>query len=235
MDQIKDYRAANLKLGKNGSVEYEAPINLIGTVRVQGALRIGCYSYVVGPSRFGNISSVGRYCSIAPGTSIAPYDHPIDWLSTSPFQYSRSKFAFHEWHRGFDFTFRADKTDASKVSSSLTIGNDVWIGSGAVILNGSTVGNGAIVAAGSVVTKPVPPYAIVGGVPAKIIRMRFDDKLVERLVKMQWWRFDAKSLSGLPFNKPTKALDVLQKRIDAGKVQVRHASFRKIESCASGP
>lgn len=105
----------------------------------------------------------------------------------------------------------------------------MWIGSGAVVLNGTTVGDGAIIAAGSVVTKSVPPYAIVGGVPAKVIRMRFAEPVIERLLATQWWRFDAADLSGLPFDAPLKALDSLQEKIDAGEIEMRPVSYKKLQ------
>src|SRR5690606_2119605 len=107
MIRTKGYKAEGMKLGKGATVEYEAPVNVIGAVKIRHSMRIGCYTYIVGPSRFGNVPSIGRYCSIAPDVSVGPYDHPIEWLSTSPFQYSKSKFSFSDWHRGFEFTRRS--------------------------------------------------------------------------------------------------------------------------------
>lgn len=228
MNHAVDYMAKGLKLAEHAVVEYEAPINIIGSVKVKRSLQIGCYTYIVGPSRFGNVSALGRYCSVAPDVSLGPYDHPTDWLSTSPFQYSRSKFAFSDWHREFKFTRRTADTDRSKFSEPVVIGNDVWIGAGAVILNGVTIGDGSIVAAGSVVTKSIPPYSIVGGVPAKVIRMRFGDALIRTLLDLQWWRYDARDLSGLPFDSPEKAIDLLRARIEAGGVRERPVSFKEI-------
>ncbi len=221
-------RAKGLKLGKRGAVEYEAPVNLIGQVNVQKPVRIGCYTYVVGPTRLGNVRSIGRYCSIAPGVSIAPSDHPTTWLSTSPFQFSASKFQFSSWHDGFEFTARTRENDPARRQPACHIGNDVWIGAGAIILGGASISDGAIVAAGSVVTRSVPPYAIVAGIPAKLVRMRFPDDVIERLLMERWWRFDASSLSGLPFDDPVRALDELQSRISAGTVHERLVEYRRL-------
>ena len=223
-----DYKAAGLKLGKRGGVEYETPVNLIGAIKVGKPLRIGCYTYIIGPARIDNVSSFGRYCSIAPGLNAGPSEHPRDWLSTSPFQYSTSKFAFSDWHEEFAFTRRTPENDPVQASNPASVGNDVWVGAGAIILSGVKVGDGAIVAAGSVVTKDVPPYAIVGGIPARVIRMRFDEQTVERLMSVRWWRYDARALSGLPFDKPLKALDILQSRVERGDVVEMPPSFKKM-------
>jgi acetyltransferase-like isoleucine patch superfamily enzyme len=219
-------RAPGIKLGKGAVLEYEEPVSLIGSIKIARSMRIGAYTYVVGPSRIGGVPSIGRYCSIAPGFNGGPSDHPMDWLSTSPFQYSKRKFAFSNWHDGFAFTPRTNENDRTRLLEPVTIGNDVWIGAGVTILNGASVGDGAIVAAGSVVTKPVPPYAIVGGIPAKLLRMRFPQPLIDRLVETAWWRFDARALSGLPFDKPLDALEMLESRIAGGEALEAPPAYR---------
>jgi len=222
-------RAPGVKLGKNAVLEYEVPVNLIGSVKISKSMRIGAYTYIVGPSRIGSVPSIGRYCSIAPGLNAGPSDHPVTWLSTSPFQYSKGKFAFSDWHEGFAFTPRNRKNDPTRKLEPVAIGNDVWIGAGVTILNGASIGDGAIVAAGSVVTKPVPSYAIVGGIPARVIRMRFPERTVNRFLEMKWWRFDARALSGLPFDKPMQALKLLEARIANGEAVETLPAFRVLE------
>ena len=79
--------------------------------------------------------------------------------------------------------------------SKTIIGNDVWIGNGAIVINGVKIGNGAVIGAGAVVTKDIPPYSIVAGVPAKIIKMRFDDRTIQRLQKIKWWDWPLETIS----------------------------------------
>lgn len=188
----------------------ETPVRFYGRVSVRCPVRIGAYSYI----RAGTIrscESIGRYCSIATGLSCGEREHPTEWLSTSPFQYDSLKFGAH---LGRDYPLRPRTPESLKAAP--VIGNDVWIGGNVTLLRGVRIGDGAVVAAGSVVTRDVPPYAIVGGVPAKVIRMRFPDALVKRLLETAWWRFDAADLAGVPFDDIEAALDEIDRRIAAG-------------------
>lgn len=122
---------------------------------------------------------IGKFCSIACGAKFlfTSANHKMASLSTYPFP-----LFFEEW--GLE---RDDVTDAWDNRGDIVIGNDVWIGYEAVILSGVTVGDGAIIGSRAVVTKDVPPYTIVGGVPAKEIRRRFSEETISRLLEMQWW------------------------------------------------
>lgn len=129
---------------------------------------------------------IGSFCSIANNVVIGGAMHPVDWVSTSPVFYGgrdsvRKKFSNH-----------CRPEDLQTI-----IGNDVWIGEGAKIKQGVRVGTGAVIGMGAVVTKDVPPYAIVAGNPAKLIRMRFDDETVARLLDSQWWNLPEEKLSGM--------------------------------------
>lgn len=122
---------------------------------------------------------IGRFCSIASGARFifTSANHTLRSLSTYPFP-----IFFEEW--GLD---SADITDAWDRKGDIVIGNDVWIGYEAVVLSGVTIGDGAIIGTRAVVTKDVPPYAIVGGVPAKTIRKRFSEDVIASLLKIRWW------------------------------------------------
>ena len=124
---------------------------------------------------------IGKFCSIACGAKFvfSSANHTMKSLSTYPFP-----IFFEEW--GLDI---ANVTDAWDNKGDIVIGNDVWIGYEAVILSGVTVGDGAIIGTRAVVTKDVPPYTIVGGVPARHIRRRFNEETVTRLMELKWWEW----------------------------------------------
>lgn len=122
---------------------------------------------------------IGKYCSIACGAKFlfTSANHTLSSLSTYPFP-----IFFEEWELD-----AANVADAWDNRGDIVLGNDVWIGYEAVILSGVTIGDGAVVGARAVVTKDVPPYTIVGGVPAKLIKKRFSDDVIAKLSEIRWW------------------------------------------------
>ena len=135
------------------------------------------FSYVGRNSMVQN-ASIGSFCSIANDVYIGLGTHPIDLFSTSPL--------FYRVVNTFKVKF-VDSDSGFIEYKPIKIENDVWIGARAMVMDGVTVGNGAIIAANAVVTKDVPPYAIVGGVPAKVITHRFSKEKIEALQQSQWW------------------------------------------------
>jgi chloramphenicol O-acetyltransferase type B len=129
--------------------------------------------------------TIGPFCSISPGVEIVTGGmHPTDWVSTFPFRIS--------WN--LEGAFR-DGTPAS--DGQVVIGPDVWLGTSALVLSGVTIGPGAIVAARAVVASDVPPYAIVAGVPARVVRFRFGPDIIQKLLEIAWWDWDDERIRGL--------------------------------------
>lgn len=147
------------------------------------AITVGRYTYgkpkvMWSKGDFAHTLKIGAFCSIAEDVVVfvgTHGRHTVDWISTFPM--------------GLVYG-RAENTGASRAISgnlSVNIGNDVWIGRRCLIMAGVTIGDGAVIAAGAVVNKDVAPYSIVGGVPIKVLRQRFPERIVEKLRKLKWW------------------------------------------------
>lgn len=130
-----------------------------------------------------SVLKIGRYCSIAPEVLILlGGEHHTNWVTTYP---------FYQYYEGAE---RSPGFGFPMTCGDVIIGNDVWIGHGARVLSGVTIGNGAVIAAASVVTRDVQPYAIVGGVPARLIRFRFPASTIEELQRIAWWEWDSQEI-----------------------------------------
>ncbi|EIA19813.1 CatB-related O-acetyltransferase [Listeria fleischmannii] len=150
--------STEIELGQSCWINYD--------VHIGKSVKLGDYSYV---NKGAIIASgeIGKYCSIGAYSFIGLDEHPLNHFSTSPSTYQNQSW--------------------DSFTAPPAIGHDVWIGSTAVILQGVSVGTGAVIGAGAIVTKDVPPYAIVGGNPAKIIRYRFSEKKRRALLESEWW------------------------------------------------
>lgn len=158
------------RLGKNVAILERAILNQVC---------MGSFSYVSNDSMLINVE-VGNFCSIGPHVQIGLAPHPSRiFVSTYPAFYSN-------YNEGCPLSFRENKIFDDSVPKT-DLGNDVWIGSNVTIPGGIQIGTGAIVATGSVVVKDIPPYAVVGGSPAKIIRYRFSEEQIKLLLELEWW------------------------------------------------
>ena len=148
-------------------------------------IHVGKYTYGFDPLCFkgARLTEIGAFTSIATNVNISLGNHPTDRVSTHPFFYLK-EFGFRD----------TSMPEVAPKNKKTTIGHDVWIGRDATLMTNVTIGTGAVVAAGAVVINDVPPYAIVGGVPAKIIRYRFDEKTIEKLLEIQWWAWPDEEL-----------------------------------------
>ncbi|KQZ31360.1 chloramphenicol acetyltransferase [Mesorhizobium sp. Root552] len=148
---------------------------------------------------------IGKFCAIAEGARFIMNgaNHAMSGFSTYPFN-----IFGHGWEEGFDVASWEKENRGDTI-----IGNDVWIGMEAIVMPGITIGDGAIVAAKSVVTHDVPPYAIVAGNAAKVVKMRFDNRTVERLLRLAWWDWP---------------LDRINRNLNA----IRGSDLNKLESAA---
>ncbi|MCK4440520.1 MAG: CatB-related O-acetyltransferase [Sulfurovaceae bacterium] len=145
--------------------------------KIDKDITIDSYTYINEYTRIdSNTSKIGKYCSISHNVKIGMGPHPLNCVSTSPIFYSKN--------RGY---INKDTYNEYEDKGYTEIGHDVLIGSNVIILAGVKIGTGAIIGAGSVVVKHVKPYTIVGGNPSKLIRKRFDNKTIKKLINSKWW------------------------------------------------
>ncbi len=164
-----NYNILNSKFGKNNCVFKN--VTFIHS-------SIDNYTYINHDTKI-KYTDIGKFCSIGPNVQINLGKHPINFVSTHPSFYANNK-------RFITFSDDLYIEEYGKV----TIGNDVWIGEGVVIPSSVKVGDGAIISTRAVVTKDVEPYSIVGGIPAKHIKYRFDKKIIDKLIQIKWWNWE---------------------------------------------
>lgn len=194
----------------------EPPMSLYGINIWAFPARIGAFSYF-GNGDFLN-AEIGRYCSVGAGIRVGASQHPKDHLTTSPVSYHHfmnfQKFferKYPGWQRVLPEPY------AFEARPRTVIGNDVWIGAGVYIKDGIIISDGAIIGAHAVVTKHVGPYQIVAGNPAKVIGTRFSDKIVERLLGVQWWRYNIFELD-VDARNIVSSLSRIEELVAGGKI-----------------
>ncbi|WP_318011775.1 CatB-related O-acetyltransferase [Pseudomonas sp. REP124] len=200
-------------LGKNTTLIIEEGVSLGHVIIDARHLTIGAHTYIRSDSKLSTVSSIGRFCSIGNNCYIGQEKntHPSDWVSSHPFQYTDTALTY------------------DPVIADVTIGDDVWIGHSAMIMEGVKVGTGAIVATRALVAHDVPPYAIVAGVPAKVVKYRHSPEVISRLLESKWWERDIEFLKGLRLDDPEVALPQLMSLGDENR-----ASYQRLELTRKG-
>jgi acetyltransferase-like isoleucine patch superfamily enzyme len=177
------------------------PVNLAKHVEVHAFTNIGRFTFINQFSVVYGRTTMGKYCTVARNCEIGVANHPIDWLAT--LGNFRPYFPKHP-DLGSSEHFPTIAHPPTK------LGNDVWLGCGVVVRSGVTIGDGAIIAAGAVVVGDIEPYAIYGGIPAKLIRYRFETEVVEDLLRLKWWDLETSKVAALPRNDIAASISMMQ-------------------------
>lgn len=180
---------------------------------------IGSFSYSL--SGLPPSTRIGRYCSISWGVQVMALNHHMSFASTSSFSYDPHFIIFRKcleddavesFHRYGGRPSRPNRIDAPVIE------HDVWIGQDAMLARGITLGTGCVIGAGAVVTGSVPPYAIMGGNPARLIRFRFPEEIVAELLKSLWWNYKVSDFAELRYDDPMLFLAQLRQAAAAGSI-----------------
>jgi hypothetical protein len=230
MDNIIIKEQANLSFNCK-EILFEAPCEVRnGAYDIE---TVGAFSYFGGQNAIiRHVSSMGRFCVIAPNVQIGLIEHPTDFLSpnhifTGGGVKQLASIHLNDYRRKNlnILSIASEKWIEKGKMNKIKIGHDVWIGEGAMIARNLEIGDGAIIAARSVVTKSVPPYTIVGGVPAKTIKTRFPEKIIERLLKIKWYEYGLSALDGVNIFNISEAIEQLEKNITLQTAIFKPAQF----------
>lgn len=217
-DIIQDGISVNPNALIIGETVFEAPIQLSNGV-YREVEKIGAFTYTNGNFDSKRVKQIGRHCMISQDVTLGTYYHFYNLLcANNVFATSQGQFKYPQLNKYTNTTENFDSMMRHGIKhGSIIIGNDVWIGMRAIVMNGVTIGDGAVIGAGAVVTKDVPPYAIVGGVPAKIIKYRFPKTVIEKLLELKWWEYPPEIMSNLDLSDVIGSLAELEIRIKSGR------------------
>jgi acetyltransferase-like isoleucine patch superfamily enzyme len=204
------HKRSRFKLGEKLSLNRNARIEPYTCVTKGNVLTsIGSFAFSNSVLSAGVDLSIGRYCSIGSLLKIVGFRHPVEWLSTSGFTYDRSWVMYQDFQQDHEVNYDFHPLPPTPEKNKIVVQDDVWIGENVTLSRGITLGTGCVVAMNATVTKDVPPYAIVGGVPAKVLKYRFPEPVIKRLLASQWWEYSPEVFSDASFTDPERALDML--------------------------
>lgn len=206
-----------------GTLQYESPAYLQGH-RLKDC-QIGAFAFFNAAGETSVYRTrLGRYAQIGESSVIGPPEHPVDWFSSHPFAFTRPRFMpniylLPEFQR-LGPEDHADPGFAATMPNLTVLGHESYLGAGCFVKRGVTIGDGALIGARSVVTHDVPPYAVMVGAPARQVRLRFSERIVERFLALQWWRYDlAPWKAQLDFSAVEATLDFLEERLALGELR----------------
>ena len=199
-EKMKNYISEEAKVSKEAILE--KPVYIKGRTTIRENSFVDSFTLINEDSTIHANTIIGKYCSIGKKVEVGVPKHPLSRLSTSV-------ISFHLENRFPDYN-SAFKQVEFEIYEDTKIGNDVWIGSLVGIKTGVTIGDGVIVGIGAIVTKDIPPYAIVMGVPATIRGYRFNKKTIKKLLALKWWNLDYKLLHDIEFDNIDKAIKQLE-------------------------
>lgn len=227
----------DVRLGMNGkgTLEVESPVQLRGGT-YEAVDRIGAFTYLGGKqSIFRHISSIGRFCLISRSIDTGSVEHPLSQLSPHPMFQGRWESTWpqlKDFYRENSEMIRKSGQQVAEEAASrfkkIEIGNDVWIGEGVFIRRGVRIGDGAVIASRSVVLKDVEPYTIVGGVPAKFLKHRFEPRVIEEIQRLRWWDYGVSALNGVDFTDVEDALVRIDENIRTGVAEPYNPGWTKL-------
>lgn len=201
---------------KNFVAEFkvEKPVVVQGTIITDGPFRMGAFSASYGGRLYR--TDIGRYCSFAPDLQTGWEEHPSAWATSSMLGYVKD---LHGWATLLGRPDHEPSLEFQSIRGTTTIGNDVWIGHGVFIRSGVTIGDGAIIGARSVVLRDVPPYAIVVGTPATVLRYRFPENQIQALLQLEWWRYSIFDMPGELLRDVPRFIDFMLEAISGGRLK----------------
>jgi len=224
--------------GIDGTLDFERPAYPFGHRLKNCSIGAFCYFNAAGHTSAYRVR-FGRYAQIGESSIIAPPEHLQTGFSNHPFAFTRPSL-MPNMYRLPDFAALApEDSDAPSyvdtVNNETVVGHEVYLGAGSFVRRGVTIGDGALIGARSVVTRDIPPYAVAVGSPARIVRLRFAEHLVERLLALQWWRYDlARFKHTLDFTRMEPTLEALEQLLTEGQLPLLKPDSFRLTRAAGG-